>query len=116
PVYNREKIYMEQAALSYYLYENNYFHIAHPIPTEQGDWFAIDGDKQYMVVKVVQEKHRSNASHGTQLAEFHHLGSLYTFEPQRISSYGQWKQLWIDKLTMFESYVHQEVQENDHYF
>src|SRR5699024_3401803 len=114
PSHNQEMIYMEQAALSYYLYENNYLHIAYPIPTIQGNWFISDGEGKYMVLKVTQKNHRERISHGYQLAEFHRLGSIYKYEPQKISSYGEWKQLWIDKLTMFESYIYQEAKKQPH--
>lgn len=114
PLHSKEMIYMEQAALSYYLYENNYFHIAYPIPTIQGNWFISDGKEKYMVLKVAQTNHHNFTSHGYQLAELHRLGSIYKYEPQKISSYGKWKQLWIDKLTMFESYIHQEAKKHPH--
>lgn len=103
---------MEQAALSYYLYENNYLHTAIPIRTLQGDWFAPLEEKQYMVLKVRQSKKETSESHGRQLAAFHQMGSQYTYEPQRISSYGEWKQLWIDKLSTFEAYAHQEARKS----
>src|SRR5699024_899926 len=72
------------------------------------------GEGKYMVLKVTQKNHRERISHGYQLAEFHRLGSIYKYEPQKISSYGEWKQLWIDKLTMFESYIYQEAKKQPH--
>lgn len=111
---NEEMIYMEQAALSYFLYENEYQNLAHPIRNQQGDWFITDDDNQIMVMRVQHHTEQASISHGHKLATFHQIGSTYKFEPQNISSYGQWKNLWIEKLTMFEAYLQQKAEEDHH--
>ncbi|MUK90013.1 hypothetical protein GMD78_16705 [Ornithinibacillus sp. L9] len=109
PSKNKETIYMEQAALAYYLFENGYDHIALPIPAVNGEWFRMINDDSCMVVKVEQLRNHSSISHGMRLAQFHQLSSSYNFEPQEISSYGQWKDLWINKLTAFENKLSEEA-------
>jgi len=51
-------------------------------------------------------------SHGALLAHFHDCTVHYMHEPQYISSYGKWKELWIHKLTKIEQHVYTEM--NDH--
>ncbi|GGB36590.1 hypothetical protein F3157_03330 [Virgibacillus dakarensis] len=109
---NKEAIHMEQAALAYYLAENNYHHTALPIQTRHGDWFLEYQGKHYLVLQVNLLGERNPSSPGRQLAEFHELGATYRYEPQKISSYGQWKQLWINKLTGFEKKLSQEAEEH----
>lgn len=109
---NKEIIYMEQAALAYYLVENGYTHTAIPIPNIQGEWFSSYQDKTYMVLQVNYIQPDNNESKGKLLADFHRIGSAYSYEPQEISSYGGWKQLWVDKLTVFETKIEKEASAN----
>lgn len=103
---NREAIHMEQTTLAYYLDENNYDNIAIPVPTAQGNWLVTHEGKHHLVLQVNEQRERSNVSSpGQQLAEFHTVGSKYQYEPTAISSYGQWKSLWSEKLTMCERYL-----------
>lgn len=107
---NNEIIHMEQAVVAYYLAENGYSHMAIPIPNHQGGWLTSYEDVSYMVVKGLASRTESQAANGSLLAQFHQIGSLYHYEPQAISSYGQWKQLWIDKLSWIESNVEKAAQ------
>ncbi|PAV28740.1 hypothetical protein CIL05_15795 [Virgibacillus profundi] len=106
---NREIIHMEQATLAYYLIENKYNNTALPIPNRNGEWFTAYEDKNYMVMQVQRDILENTYSSGESLAHFHQIGTAYSYEPKTISSYGQWKQLWIDKLTAFESNVELEA-------
>lgn len=106
---NKEIIHMEQAALAYYLIENNMNHMAFPVQNIHGEWFTNSHDKKYMVLQVQHLQSDITLSPGELLAAFHQVGTNYSYEPQEISSYGQWKQLWIDKLTTFETRIEQEA-------
>lgn len=112
----RRETTMEQAALSYYLYENNYIHTACPIQTVGGSWFTNDRETQYYLVKVEDIQGQTTLPAGSQLAAFHQIGAAYKFEPPNISSYGQWKQLWTQKLTTYESYLYRAAKERSHHF
>lgn len=103
---------MEQASLAYYLAENNYPNLAIPIRNKQGDWFLEYQGKRYMVLQLHEQQRVNHSSPGRQLAEFHQLGSMYRYEPKEISSYGQWKHLWIEKLSLFEKNMTQTAMEN----
>lgn len=118
PVRNKEIIHMEQAALAYYLAENGYPHTACPIQNVNGKWFTVSGEDTYITVKVKQFQGKSLRIHGKQLADFHQANASYLYEPEAVSSYGQWKQLWINKLNVFENRVIQEAQKrkNNHYY
>ncbi|WP_052360663.1 protein kinase family protein [Oceanobacillus manasiensis] len=117
PSDNREVIHLEQAALAYYLLENRYFHTAIPVANINGDWFTAYENTTYMVVMVEQLNNTTRESSGRSLAAFHTIGTLYSFEPHQISSYGQWKKLWIDKLESYEKNVSLAANEKpDDYF
>ncbi|QKY71666.1 hypothetical protein Len3610_09430 [Lentibacillus sp. CBA3610] len=105
----KEIIHMEQAALAYYLYENNYTQMTIPMPNSQGEWYTTYNDSFHMVLRVKHSATTAQFTHGERLAAFHMTGSMYQYEPQTISSYGQWKQLWIDKLTAFEERIEIEA-------
>ncbi|RDW18711.1 hypothetical protein CWR48_10330 [Oceanobacillus arenosus] len=106
---NREVILMEQAAVAYYFMENDHKQITMPIPNLYGEWFSSIADKSYMVFQVQQLNQEQRQTAGKALATFHQLGSNYRYEPKNISSYGAWKELWIDKLTVFETKIEQEA-------
>lgn len=109
PTKNKETIYMEQAALSYFLLENGYHQVATPVPSLAGKWFHMMENIPMMVVKIDEVKKQHQASHGTDLANFHQIGTAYQYEPEQISSYGKWKDLWINKLTAFEHKINEEA-------
>jgi len=109
PADNREVLYMEQAALAYFLTENQYDQTAVPIQNVHGDWFTAHQERTYMVIRANRYSRESEATPGETLAHFHQTGSNYHYEPQHVSSYGQWKELWIHKLTQFEHGVTEEA-------
>lgn len=115
---NKEAIHMEQAVLAYYLTENGYTYTALPIQNIKGQWFTVKEEGTYIVVKVKQLQENPPDTHGRLLAGFHQMHTAYSYEPEAVSSYGQWKQLWIDKLSVFESRVIQEAKqrENNRYY
>lgn len=113
----KEVIHMEQAALAYYLQEKGYSHMSIPVPNSRGEWYTKYHDSYHMVLRVNNTGPHKQSVHGEQLAAFHTAGSLYQYEPQTISSYGQWKALWIEKLTAFEETIEMEANNhpNDYY-
>lgn len=109
---DKEMIHLEQAALAYYLTENGYNHTAIPIPTINNNWFVEKDNQFYMVLRVSDLRKELSKSHGKVLAEFHNVSNTYSYEPKEISSYGLWKELWIQKLTAFEHKIKQESSSN----
>ncbi|MFC4023715.1 hypothetical protein ACFOUV_07915 [Oceanobacillus longus] len=114
---NRETILMEQAALSYYLRENEVEMLAIPIPNMNGEWYTSYAEDSYMVLHVKNANQQYSKPIGIKLAEFHQVGSKFSYEPKSISSYGKWKDLWIEKLTAFEKGIEAQAQEtpNEYY-
>lgn len=108
PAANKKDINMEQAALAYHLVENGYPHTAYPIPNMNQDWITNHEGENYIVLRGGAFKENTKGSHAQNLAYFHKDNSTYHFEPQSISSYGQWKSLWISKLTFVEHYLTEE--------
>lgn len=99
---NKEIIHMEQATLAYFLAEQFSDYIAIPIPNVQGEWFTSLNESAYIVLQIKINDWSRRIAGGEDLAQFHQLGTTYNYEPQTISSYGQWRTLWINKLTYFE--------------
>ncbi|MFD1851215.1 hypothetical protein D8M05_12665 [Oceanobacillus bengalensis] len=114
---DKEIVYMEQATIAYYLKENNYNHLSLPIPNIHGKWFTPLEDKKYIVLKVEAYREDDGITDGQALASFHQIGAAYQYQPKEISSYGNWRKLWIDKLTAFEMKIEEEVkkQPTDYY-
>ncbi len=119
PGRNKETILTEQAALTYFLKGNPVEIMTLPIPNSQGEWFTSYGENSWMVMQMQQLESREYSSKpaGIRLAEFHQIGSTFGYEPKSISSYGKWKELWIEKLTAFEAGIGREAQEkpSDYY-
>lgn len=102
---NRETILMEQAVLSYYLRDNSLEMLAIPIPNLDGEWYTSYKEDSWMVLHINEESRLSDKSMGIKLAELHQVGGTFSYEPKAISSYGKWKELWIEKLTAFEEAI-----------
>ncbi|GGA76695.1 hypothetical protein [Ornithinibacillus halotolerans] len=107
---NKEMILLEQAALAYYLTEIGYKHTAIPIPTMGNKWFVEKDNQHYLVLKVEKIQDSSTLTHGQRMAEFHNKSAEYQYEPTEISSYGQWKELWIKKITAYEQKIQLEME------
>ncbi len=117
---NRETILMEQAVLSYYLRDNSVEMLAIPIPNLNGEWYTPYKDDSWMVLHMKEERNESRLNDkpiGRQLAELHQVGGKFSYEPKAISSYGKWKELWIEKLTTFEEVIEDQAREtpSDYY-
>ncbi|ASN04877.1 protein kinase family protein [Virgibacillus necropolis] len=108
PAENKEAIHIEQLALAYYLFENGVNNVAVPVENVNGEWTTLFMGDEYTVVKMRPLDRNLKLSHGKLLAHLHRVGAGYPFEPQDFSSYGQWKQLWINKLTAFEQKMEQD--------
>ncbi|MFZ3576763.1 hypothetical protein [Virgibacillus sp. DJP39] len=108
PAVNNETIHAEQLSLAYYLFENGLNNIAVPVQNINGDWVTLFMGEEYIVTKTQHINQQNRLEHGQYLANFHRIGAGYPYEPQDFSSYGEWKQLWINKLTAFEQKVDQD--------
>lgn len=115
--HNNKAIQMEQIVLAHYLYEVGYQQVALPIQNKEGEWVTPYSDNHYIVVQVKSMMNSSVNKLGVSLAQFHDLTTAYPYEPESISSYGQWKGLWIDKLTQMETNIEATAKErSSNYF
>lgn len=113
---NKKDIYLEQAALAHYLIENGFYQTTQPIVNTSGDWFTEHQGERILVLRIIQFQREERPEHGKQLAHFHQLNKSYPYEPEHLSSYGAWRELWIDKLTVFEQQIEKMGTENNHPF
>ncbi|MDY0393174.1 hypothetical protein ACFSMW_00235 [Virgibacillus halophilus] len=102
---------MEQATLAYYLQERQYEQTALPIPKQDGGWYVTIAGRQCLVMRVNTPARDAIQKMGSTLACFHQASEGYSFMPQEISSYGQWGNLWTNKLTMFEQHAEKAAQQ-----
>lgn len=96
---------MEQAVIAYYLQEQYQSYIALPIHNIDGQFTTHIEEEAYTVLEIAHLQEQVREGGGRQLATFHMHSKPYPYEPRTLSSYGQWKQLWIDKLTVYERYL-----------
>ncbi|WP_217589230.1 hypothetical protein [Lentibacillus saliphilus] len=112
PSDNKEAIYLEQAVLSHFLFDQGWSSIARFMQNIHGEWFTLYKDRRYVVIYAVQSSPRNYRSPGYALAQFHQIGATYDYEPNHISSYGVWKQLWMNKLDLYEQIMDQVAAED----
>lgn len=104
---DREAIFIEQAVLAIFLKENGCRGMAWPIRNNDGDWHTVYKGKRYLVCCTEVEYFSDDYSSGELLAHFHKRFSHYPYQPKNVSCYGEWKELWIDKLEYFEETIGQ---------
>lgn len=113
---DKEAIHMEQATLAYHIVETGFEQVALPIPNINGQWITEHEGKRYMVLRYAFTPREVTSSHGQLLANFHRVNQSYQFDPPNVSSYGRWKALWIEKLTLFEQYISEQAKNDTSYF
>jgi len=111
-----EEFNVEQAVLAYYLREQDTMHIGYPLQNIDEQFITQQGEKSYSVVRIDELQELNHRSEGEVLARFHLQHQSYPFEPRSISSYGQWKQLWIEKLSAYEHYLQETLKRKRTYF
>src|SRR5690625_2746657 len=104
-VKNNKAIHMEQALLAYFLIENGFEQTVLPIQNLHGEWITVIKDESFIVCRGKKREQIKVISHGRELAHFHLTSMTYPYEPTHLSSYGQWKELWIEKLTYIEQKI-----------
>ncbi len=106
-----DKRYFEQKAVGEYFFQNGFSRLAVPIVNKQGDLFTEYGGQPYVVLYANLSEDREYTDHGADLAMFHQLGRNYPYQPSEAVAYGQWKQLWISKLALFDTIFQQQYNE-----
>lgn len=106
---NNKALHMEQMALAYHLFETGYYQTTIPVPNIYGDWTSMYEGKEYILLQLMMLQPYPQYAHGQLLAQFHQVNTSYPYEPKLVSSYGKWKQLWIDKLTVYEEKIKEEA-------
>ncbi len=111
PMENIEEIYFEQKIVSDFIASNNIGNIASPIANQSQQLSTRYEQQDYVVMHTQLKKQQEIRTHPEALAYFHHIGSAYPYDPPHISSYGQWRTLWENKIDVFEKYYQQQYQE-----
>ncbi|SDM13840.1 hypothetical protein [Sediminibacillus halophilus] len=106
-----DKRYFEQKSVGEYFFQNGFTHLAIPIVNKQGELFTEFGGQSYVVLYAMPAEERKYTEHGANLASFHQIGRNYPYQPFEAAAYGQWKELWISKLALFDSIYQQQYNE-----
>lgn len=107
---------VEQAVLAYYLREHSFVHVGYPLQNIDEQFITQKGEDRYIVLRIDHLQEFVHGNEGGLLANFHQHHHSYPYEPRSISSYGKWKQLWIDKLFAYENYLHETLHRKRTYF
>lgn len=111
---DKEAIYMEQAALAYFLKEEGCGGAAWPIRNEDGGWITSYQNKPYLVFCAEVRDYDDAERYGELLAHFHKRFSHYPYEPKYVSAYGKWRSLWIEKLEYYEANLERMARQKHH--
>lgn len=114
--HNNKAIHREQATVAYHLQAHGYPQTAVIIPNQRNEWLTKKKGKTFIVLKVQPMQEKPLQPHAEALARFHQSNMAYPYEPRQLSNYGQWKDLWIDKLTFYEDYIIKESEEHKNAF
>jgi len=110
PLNQDEQLYGEQNSLAQYCIYQGYEHFMRIIPNKYGEMLTTVNDNKFLVCqgRLHSTSTATRDLSGQLLAQFHKNNYTYPYEPRVVSSYGKWKQLWIDKLTFFEEELGKE--------
>lgn len=97
-----ERIYDEQAMLAAYCIQEGYVHVQNIIPNIYGSWITPYNDHPLLLSAGLLNPLSEQISDGRLLANFHLVNQAYPYEPNYVTSYGKWKDLWVEKLTYYE--------------
>ncbi|WP_171038217.1 spore coat putative kinase YutH [Aquibacillus sediminis] len=111
PIQYNEEIYYEQKAISDFLKDNGIEMITSPMLNTQNQIATHQDEQDFIVYHQILQSRSFSLSHGQSLATFHQKGVDYPYQPNYISSYGQWKTLWINKVEAFETIYQQQYRE-----
>lgn len=107
--YTDESAY-EQRSICEYLRSNGFSEVAIPIFTTEGRLYTTYEHEHYMLVHTELMNNKS-VNKGSWLAMLHQYGNEYPYQPQHLSRYGQWKQLWEDKMDAWTEIYKKEWEE-----
>ncbi|MBM7570942.1 spore coat putative kinase YutH [Aquibacillus albus] len=108
---NDEEVHFEQKAISDFCIQQGIENIAVPLFNYRGTLTTEVDQKEYLVLAAKDRKYVKQSSHAKDLASFHNIGSEYPYTPNYLSSYGQWKELWENKISMIEDIYNQQYVE-----
>ncbi|SDK07741.1 hypothetical protein [Sediminibacillus albus] len=104
-------LYYEQKSICDFYIHNEIKNLAVPIYNKNGELITEYGGDRYVVLHSEVRQEQNYLPHAAALATFHKLGSTFPFQPTEASAYGQWKELWISKLAMFDTIYRQQYTE-----
>ncbi|WP_166761404.1 hypothetical protein [Thalassobacillus devorans] len=103
PAHGREGIYQELQHACEFLQQAGFKNIVSPIPIEESRYQINKNQRHYVIAKAKPDSSWQLPFSAQGLADFHELGSSYPYHLPGISTYGQWKTLWGNRIDQFES-------------
>ncbi|MFB1051167.1 hypothetical protein [Paraliobacillus sp. JSM ZJ581] len=109
PTDDIEHVHMEQSWFANHLIEQDYLRIAKPIKNIQGVYISEENDQNYIALQAMKHPYETLDT-PTRLATFHSIGKNYAYLPSYANAYGEWQNLWEQKIKLYEAYYQSQLQ------
>ncbi|MBM7554880.1 hypothetical protein [Thalassobacillus pellis] len=111
PAFGGEGTYHELSDACSFLMNAGVHNIVYPVLGKENRYCTSFDQQTFVVCRASYNPQRTPPLTATQLASFHQIGSTYPYQLTNLSSYGQWKQLWAQRIDQFEAKIGQLHQE-----
>ncbi|WP_277678560.1 hypothetical protein [Gracilibacillus dipsosauri] len=102
PIQQEEDAIWEKYVISNHLHQNNFTNVTQPIRNIHNQFVTTVGKEKFLLC-FARKKQTLDSSPGQKLAHFHQTGFQFPYQPQTISTYGNWKNLWVNKIDQYEA-------------
>ncbi|WP_051353176.1 hypothetical protein [Thalassobacillus devorans] len=107
PAYGREEVYQELQHACDFLSKAGMKNIVCPVHVSESRYQIKKNQRTYVIGKTNLDASLSIPASGHELARFHELGATYPYHLPSLSTYGQWKTLWGNRIDHFEGSIQQ---------
>lgn len=107
PAYGKEEVYQELQHACNFLYQAGLENMVCPVRMSESRYQINKNQRTYVIGKTVSDSSLSYPASAHELARFHELGANYPYHLPNLSSYGQWKTLWGNRIDHFEGLIQQ---------
>ncbi|WP_186576403.1 protein kinase family protein [Aquibacillus kalidii] len=112
PKLHDEVIHYEQKTVSDFLIDQGLDNVVTPLLNFQGQITTQVNHTEYIVCSSnLKRDNRNILVDGQLMAILHKSGAEYPYEPQYLSSYGKWKDLWQNKIDSYEGIYLNKIKE-----
>ncbi|SHM92530.1 hypothetical protein [Gracilibacillus kekensis] len=96
-----ERYALELYTIAVHLHQQGFPQITCPIPSVHNQFVTMIGKEKFMLCYAKKSTDKNK------LSSFHKAGFQYPYQPDSITNYGNWKELWITKIDQYEAIYQQ---------